>query len=145
MIGRKKAFDARLHSRNDPKTRKLVKKFFKQFNVILTDHVNKYDVDLITEDGQIKVEVERRLNWEGEKFPYDTVHVLERKKKFFLNGDTHYCIISKDNNYLGFISARVIQRYMVDTLLKNNPNKYVQSGEYVYPIPTAEFEFYKLN
>lgn len=143
MIGVRKPFNKSLHAKNDPKSRRLVQAFFAERGVVLIDHPNKYDIDLITKDGKVRVEVERRPIWKTGKFPFDTVHILERKEKFFREGNTHYCIVSGDYNWIGFIPAKLITSFMRRKYLKENPNKYVKEGEYAYDIPTDQFEFYQ--
>lgn len=146
MRGLNKPFSKSLHAKNDPKSRKLVKAFFAEWDIVLIDHPNKYDIDLITEDGKVRVEVERRINWKtGLKFPFNTVHILERKKKFFETGNTHYCIVSDDYKFMGFISGAIIKEYMDDKYLIENPNRFVKKGEYAYDIPVEKFEFYPLK
>jgi hypothetical protein len=145
MKGVLKPFSKSLHATNDPKSRRLVKKFFAAMGIPLKDHPDRYDIDLITEDGEVRVEVERRPVWKTGKFPFKTVHVLERKKKFFEHGKAHYCIISEDYKWMGFISATLIREYMKPEYLNHNPNKFVRSGEYEYDIPTDKFEFYQLS
>ena len=144
MVGVSKPFNKSLHAKNDPSSRKLVKKFFAERGVTLVDHPNKYDIDLQTEDGKVRVEVEHRLNWDKEEFPYDEVNVPERKAKFFAAGNTHYCILSKDYKYVGFIGAENIQRFIKPEFLKESRNRFVENSEYFYKVPKTEFEFYKL-
>ena len=144
MIGVSKPFSKSLHAKNDPTSRKLVKKFFAERGVTLTDHPNKYDIDLQTEDGKIRVEVEHRLNWQEEEFPYEKVNVPQRKAKFFEAGNTHYCILSRDFKYLGFISATDIQQFMRPECLKESSNRFVEKDEFFYKVPKTKFEFYKL-
>ena len=145
MVGVSKPFNKSLHAKNDPSSRKLVKKFFAERGVILVDHPNKYDIDLQTEDGKVRVEVERRPVWDSFDFPFDTVNVLERKRKFFETGNTHYCIISQNYKRLGFIPADKLTEYIKPEFLKENPNKYVRKDEYVYKVPVDEFEFYSID
>src|SRR4051812_26709882 len=105
MLGVQKKFNRQLFEKNDPKSRKLVKDFFNERGIVLKDHPNKYDIDLMTDDGLVRVEVEHRLNWDSVGFPYDEINVPERKEKFFGAGNTHYVILSRDYKHLGFINA----------------------------------------
>jgi hypothetical protein len=144
MIGQRKPFNKSLHAKNDPRSRQVVKKFFAERGVTLVDHPDKYDIDLQTEDGKLRVEVEHRLSWTESEFNFDDVNVLERKAKFFLPGNTHYCILSKDYSHLGFISAENIQKYMKPEFLKESSNRFLVSDEYFYKIPKTEFEWYRV-
>lgn len=144
MIGKSKPFSKTLHARNDPKSRAIVKQFFADKGVTLIDHPNQYDIDLTTEDGKLRVEVEHRLNWDTPDFPYTEVNVPERKAKFFEAGNTHYVILSKNYSHLGFISAARIQRFILPQFLKESSNRFVKEAEYFYKVPQTEFEFFKL-
>jgi hypothetical protein len=144
MKGTHKPFSSTLHSKHDPKSRRLVKDFFAEKGLILIDHNNKFDIDLVSVDGKIRVEVEHRESWESKIFPFTEVNVPERKCKFFEEGNTHYCILSKNYTQLGFIHAKVIRRYMKPKYLKENPNKFIKKNEYFYKIPRNKFEFYEI-
>ena len=145
MIGVRKPFNKSLHAKNDPKSRRLVQAFFAERGVVLIDHPNKYDIDLISENGDIRVEVEHRLNWDQVEFPYSEVNVPERKAKFFEAGNTHYVILSQNYKHLGFISATRIQQFMKPECLKESRNRFVESSEYFYKVPKLEFEFYQIE
>jgi hypothetical protein len=144
MIGVSKPFSKSLHAKNDPISRKLVKEFFAERGVILKDHPNKYDIDLMSQDESVRVEVEHRLNWDTPEFPYKEVNVPERKAKFFGAGNTHYVILSNKYSHLGFISAKIIQGYIKDEYLKESRNRFIEKQEYFYKIPSSEFEFYEI-
>ena len=142
MIGKSKPFSKRLHASNDPKSRAIVKKFFAERDITLVDHPNQFDIDLTTEDGKLRVEVEHRLNWDEHDFPYTEVNVPERKAKFFQNGTTHYVILSENYKRLGFIGASKIQKFMKPECLKESSNRFMKEAEYFYKIPQTEFEFF---
>jgi len=105
MVGVNKPFDKKLYLESDPYCREKIKNFFSQFDVELQDNPNTYGEDLITEGYEIRIEVERRIIWNSGNFPYDTVHILERKKKYFQNGKIHYCVVSKNFDQMAFISG----------------------------------------
>lgn len=145
MIGVRKPFSKGLHAKNDPKSRTLVKTFFAERGIKLVDHPNKYDIDLVSEDGTIRVEVEHRLNWDEPIFPYEEINVPERKAKFFEAGNTHYVILSRDYKFLGFISALAIQKFIKPEYLKESRNRFVFECEYFYKVPKLEFEWYEIG
>ncbi len=144
MIGRSKPFSKTLHARNDPKSRAVVKKFFAERGVELVDHPNQFDIDLVTTDGLLRVEVEHRINWDTPDFPYKEVNVPERKAKFFETGNAHYVILSKDYTRLGFISAKKIQAFIKPDCLKESSNRFMKEAEYFYKVPQTEFEFFDI-
>ena len=145
MIGVNKPFSKDLHMKNDPTSRKLVKEFFAERGIKLKDNPNKFGVDLMTEDSDLLIEVEHRLNWAQPEFPYEEVNVPQRKSKFFAEGIAHYVILSRDYKYLGFINAKSIQKYMAAEYLKESSNRFVKEHEYFYKIPKSEFEFYQVQ
>ena len=145
MIGVTKPFSQSLHAKNDPKSRKIVKDFFAERGVELVDHPNKYDIDLVSKDGTIRVEVEHRLNWSDPVFPFDEVNVPQRKAKFFEAGNTHYVILSKEYTHIGFISAEKIQKFIKPKFLKESANRFVAEEEYFYKVPKTSFEFYEIQ
>jgi len=90
-----KAFDQQLHDEND----KLAKDVVKQFLELISDYEivegDKYGVDLIVlNDDQLMatIEVERR-QWKTE-CTYSTIHVPERKQKFFTATDVECFLFS---------------------------------------------------
>src|ERR1035437_2811669 len=91
------AFSEEWMQRNDPPSRKTVINFYKRFGVNLKDGPNKYKIDLISEDGEILVEVERRGKeaWLTGDFPFPTVCIPSRKKGWF-NQEAQYAVCSQD-------------------------------------------------
>lgn len=140
MKGSYKKFDEDLFSKNDPKSRKIIRDFFAEFGIKLMDNINKFGVDLVSEDERTRIEVEHRHNWVDGEFPFEDVNVPERKYKFFKDGNCQYVIISKNYDYLGFICGYKLKKYMKDEFLRVSPNKF-EEREYFYKIPKAEFEF----
>jgi stalled ribosome rescue protein Dom34 len=144
MKGSYKQFDKNLFEQNDPKSRNIVKDFFKRYNVSLKDNDDQYGVDLVSEDGSIKIEVERRINWNRSEFPFDEINLPERKAKFFKSGDTTYVIVSKDYSHIGIIKRKDIYHYISDQNLKENKNRLVQNKELFYKLPKSKFKWVKL-
>ena len=145
MLGKHKPFSAALHKRNDPKFRKVVKEYLKKNDVIVDDNPDKYGVDLISEDGKVKIEVEHRLSWQGAEFPFPDINVPERKGKFFTDKDVSYAILNKEYTHMGVISNKKLRKYLTTDNLKENPNKYVTSGELFYKVPKKAFSWKKLR
>lgn len=144
MKGVYKRFDKKLFNQNDPKSRNVVKEYFKKHDVVLKDNDDKYGVDLISEDESVKFEIERRLVWDKKDFPYDDINLPERKAKFFLENNVSYIIISKNYSHIGIILGCDIKKYLNDDCLKESRNKFVKSGELFYKLPKTEFKWIKL-
>lgn len=82
----RKTFSAKQHDKDDRPAKVVVAGFLVQNWGLIVLEGEQYDADLVCyRDGDLKgfVEVERRHNW-VEDFPFPTVHVPARKKKFFM-------------------------------------------------------------
>lgn len=144
MYGESKRFSPSLHQGNDPKSRTVVKDYLARYGMIVDDNPNKYGVDLISKDGTLQVEVEHRLPWIEEEFPYTEVNVPERKAKFLREGNVQYIILSRAYDRLGIIMGRDIKQFIVDENLVLNPNKYVKNNEYFFKVPISAFKWVKV-
>lgn len=144
MYGEHKRFNAALHRGNDPKSRTVVKEYLSKNGLIVEDNSNKYGVDLISKDGTLQIEVEHRLPWVEEEFPYAEINVPERKAKFLREGNVQYIILSRAYDRLGIIMGRDIKSFIVDENLVMNPNKYVKNNEYFFKVPSTAFRWVKV-
>lgn len=145
MKGAYKQFDQKLFNQNDPKSRAVVKQYLSNNGIDVNDNANKYGVDLVSENGEVKIEVERRLVWKNEKFPFNEINLPERKAKFFKENNVSYAIVSEDYKRIGLINGKNIQEYITDANLKENPNKFVGAGEMFYKIPRDKFKWVTLK
>lgn len=144
MIGVAKKFSPSLLRSNDPQSRKVVKEFFAKQKIPLNDNPNKYGVDLISEDGSIQIEVEHRLVWDSNEFPFSEVNVPERKAKFFVENHICYVILSKDYSRIGMIKGDDLMQYLTTENLKESSNKYVRNGEMFFKVPKEKFTWLKV-
>lgn len=142
MSGERKQFEQSLFDENDPKSRDVVKAYFASRGLVLVDNPDKYGVDLVSEDGELKVEVERRPVWDKDEFPFSEVNILARKAKFF-NAGAAYVIVSNDFSRIGVIRNSLILRYLKETP-RESGNRYVGSGELFYKVPKSEFTWTKI-
>ena len=144
MKGVYKKFDQKLFNQNDPKSREVIKNFFKKHNLILKDNNDKYGIDLVSENNSIKIEIERRLVWDKGEFPFSEINLPERKAKFFLENNVAYIILSKDYSKIGVIEGKNLIEYINDDNLKESANKFVSKGEKFYKIPKSKFKWIKI-
>jgi hypothetical protein len=144
MIGAYKPFSPSLLQENDPPARKVVREYLAKHNIKVQNHPNRFKVDLVSEDGSMFIEVEHRNVWQTKDFPFDEINVPERKAKFFTENNIHYVILSKDFNYIGLISGKALKKYIVESNLKESPNKFVRSGELFFKIPKSAFKWDKI-
>ena len=130
-----KQFSKENHAANDKPSKDLVINFLKSKGIDATENPDKYGIDIIVP----RYEVERREIW-IDKFPFKTVHIPARKKKF-LNYSIVYAIVNKDFNRIMFCTSEVIKQ----SNLIEVPNKSVPEGEYFYDVPVEEWYVYDIG
>ena len=131
----KKAFDQELFEENDPKARKAVMGMLAGVGIETYENPNKYGVDLVVG----RYEIERRECWTGDKFPFQTVHIPRRKRKFF-NTPIIYCIVNKEYTHMMYIDSGKIMMCPV----REVKNKYVAEGEFFYDVDLELFSTRRL-
>jgi hypothetical protein len=79
-----KPFSPELYEQDD-KAKHLIIEFLEWNQWEAWVNPDKYGIDLLALDPngiEYQVEVEVKHNWTGDKFPYQTLHFAERKRKF---------------------------------------------------------------
>ena len=130
-----KQFSKENHAANDKPAIDIVINFLKSKGVDATENPDKYGIDIIVP----RYEVERREIWIND-FPFKTVHIPARKKKF-LNYSIVYAIVNRDFNRIMFCTSEVIKQ----SNLIEVPNKSVPEGEYFYDVPVEEWYVYDIG
>jgi hypothetical protein len=131
-----KPFEQDVYNFSDAFGKNTVIKYIKKAHPDWTvqENPDKYKIDLIIKENEnIKflVEVEHRPIWGNGKFPYHTVHVPFRKKKFVtLDFPIMYCIVNKDGTQMLVIGK---EKFINNTPIEV-PNAKVPVGEYFYDI-----------
>ena len=139
----RKPFSRELHRANDPPARKVVKEYLKKQGILVEDNPNQFGVDLVSADGTLLIEVEHRLPWREEEFPFEQVNI-PRRKKYLGEGKIQYFILSHDYSHLGMINGAGVKQYIVDENLHLNKNRFVADGEFFYKVPRNAFRWVKL-
>ena len=125
----RKPFDRVEYDRSDkPARNAIINYYYNRYNIKPIDAPDKYGPDLQIPNRKIFLEVEIKYNWKGynEKFPFNTVHVLKRKKKYLKYGKILFYILSSNLKYaIAFKDEYIQDKYLVEV-----PNKRVASGEY---------------
>lgn len=132
MTMKRKAFDRELFKANDGKARQATTRYLQRKGYAVKPHPDQYAQDLIAEQDNASfcVECEIKHGWSGERFPFITVQLPERKSKFF-NTATMFFVWNKELTHaMTFWSHDVKQLEPIEIF-----NKYVQEGEYFYQIP----------
>lgn len=68
---------------------------------------DEHGIDIIAVDpfqNEVLIEVEVKNNWDNDKFPFDTIHLPERKRKF-IKRNSVFCILNKFRDKALFISS----------------------------------------
>tara|TARA_R110000744_G_scaffold100511_3_gene193871 strand:+ start:95 stop:547 length:453 start_codon:yes stop_codon:yes gene_type:complete len=136
----KECFDA-----VDAKSREASIRYIESKGCGVQDHPDKYAVDLIatTPEGKtIYVECERRNIWSNGRFPYSSIHIPYRKKKF-LELDFPCVYHAWDSNYEYAISLH--SDVIKESPVVEVPNRAIESGEYFYDVPINKTKLIKLN
>jgi hypothetical protein len=138
-MGKRPQFSNKLYEKYDKLARIAFTKWIKakesfvQGTVEVIDHpYGQYGVDLALQwsDGaKILIDVEVRPRWRAGRFPFDTIHLPERKKKF-----------TKYNYPVFFIAFR--QDYDAFVIIGGDdlgelvhvPNRFVGDGEYFFDV-----------
>jgi len=116
IISNNKKFDPELHEKADEPAKTVTKYYCGRFGYDAEDNPNIYGVDLIVPDV-CYIEVERRFMWKGDKFPFASLHIPHRKRKFF-NQDMPVLVFTWNYPLTKFIrlhedvikSSRVIEK-----------------------------------
>ena len=145
------------HCRNNPEwakneddigrntCKKYIPKIFGKIKY-LEDHPNMYDIDLIGYDSDdeqlVFVEAEHSNAWKGDDYYFKTLHVPERKRKFFNKYPMSlYVMVNKQASSIAVVRGD----HILDSPMKEVPNKYNKSGEYFFNIDLNNVKFYKLG
>lgn len=145
----RKRFSKSLFDDNDEIARNAVDKLKHHFEVDeFRDSETRYSVDREgwkSNKHLINVEVEVKHNWKrGMKtFPYDTIHLPQRKGKYLeLDRPTHFVIFSSDMEGAIVFSDDTVKQFAE---LKEVPNKFVPKGELFFNIPVDKTSWLKLG
>lgn len=132
-----KPFDQDSHDYYDPPAREAVTNYIKKKWGYSAIPYDKYKVDLLIENefmvpiGYAEVEMREWVNC-----PFNTIHIPQRKKKLFDNDmPTLYFVINNNLSKAWYINVKEI----LNSPLKEIPNKKMSDGEYFYDVPKHKF------
>ena len=146
MINKTKRFNKKLWKENDKKGKEFATSILKKIygnNIKIVEGV-EYGVDLklFEDDTLIKTaEVEVRHSWGNDsKFPFNTVNIPYRKKKFFTNNICEYISI----NRLFTRCLLIKEKDISSSPIEENKNKYVKRGEKFFKIDISKCKEYTI-
>ena len=130
---RSKPFSPELHDENDGPAKDAVMAYIKRAWKLDPREGGKYDVDIaVYERGALiaHVEVEKRLHWVKD-FPFYTVNIPIRKRKFFLlDLPTLLFSVKADLTQALYTRGDII----LNSPIVDNPNRYLKEEKF-YSVP----------
>ena len=134
----RKPFEQDLHDKYDAPAKAAIEKYLERTcDVTVQPNPDQYGVDLlITKGGKLIGTAEVEVRQWSPNCPYPTIHVPERKTKFFTSR-TLFFALTKDMKHAYWICTEDIKEYP----LKEVRNIKVSEGEMFYDVPTTEFNF----
>jgi hypothetical protein len=146
MINKTKRFNKKLWKENDKKGKEFATSILKKIygnNIKIVEGI-EYGVDLKLFENDILIktaEVEVRHNWGNDsKFPFNTVNIPYRKKKFFTNNICEYISI----NRLFTRCLLIKEKDISSSPIEENKNKYVKSGEKFFKVDISKCKEYTI-
>ena len=137
-----KPFSPELHAENDGPAKDAVMAYIKRAWKLDPREGGKYDVDIdVYERGALiaHVEVEKRSHWVGH-FPFPTVNIPIRKRKFFLlDLPTLLFSVKTDLTQALYTKGDII----LDSQVINNPNKYLKDEQF-FSVPIRYWKLVNL-
>jgi hypothetical protein len=109
-------FNQEAYNINDFVAKEVVLEYLNNFpNLVAVDNPDRFGPDIVVEDRNrhfVYVEVERRTRWTGNKFPYGSVHIPERKRKWLSlpTTSTTFFEVSKDLKTALVIDGEVVAK-----------------------------------
>lgn len=141
----RKLFDKELYTKHDTSAKKTIKKIFKDSHWSIKENEKKTAVDFLVFKNNKHIaylEVEVKMNWNTEKFPYDDVQWPERKKRYAeLDKPTIFLIFNHDLSQYLTTTGEIL----LNSKLEMVRNKYVRYGENFFKVPIDKIIFNNIN
>ena len=138
----RKPFEQELHDKYDMPAKLAVRNYMERnCDVKVYPNKDQYGVDLVLgKNGKVLGYAEVEVRQWSPNCPYATIHVPERKTKFF-GCRVLFFALTKDMQHAYWIQTDEIKKYPV----KEISNYKVPRGEMFYDVPTNEFVFINLG
>lgn len=137
----RKQFEQDLHDLYDEPAKTAIAGFLEnELGIEVLPNPDKYGVDLlIMRKGKLLGVAEVEVRQWMVCCPFPTIHVPERKTKFF-NGNSLFFALTKDMKHAYWIESKEILKHP----LKEVRNVKVYAGEMFFDVPTYEFNYVRL-
>lgn len=144
-MSKKKRFSKELFEENDQLAKTAAVKYFTKKGFDVQSNPDRYAADLLlfSKEGTFVrfVECEIKKVWKEDVFPYENVQFPKRKEKYVkAEPITFFMINNKGNRALLVEGTDIIQ-----SPLKEVPNKYVYKGEMFYQVDLKKVTFVELE
>jgi len=138
----RKPFEQELHDLYDAPAKQAVANYMERTcGVTVQANPDQYGVDLLLlKSGKLLGTAEVEVRQWSPNCPYPTIHVPERKAKFFSNR-TLFFALTKDMQSAYWIETEKISKHPI----KEISNYKVPRGEMFYDVPTNEFVLINLG
>jgi len=142
----RKGFSKALFEENDGQAKRAARDLAATFGLDeIVENTQRYGIDLLgMSEGNVAlgIEVEIKHGWKEGAFPFNTIHLPERKEKFCKEKmPVIFCILSKDLKQAAIFGKKtVLQAEKVEV-----PNRFVRSGEMFFDIPISEVRFVEIG
>lgn len=138
MSGVNKRFNEGLYAQYDALACEATTEFLSSQGFSVMPNPNEYAQDLVVshKGKQWLAECEVKTLWKHGRFPFESVQLPERKKKFF-NSLTTFFIWNMDLTKAAMFWSKDISKLTPVEV----PNKYIAGGEYFYQIPLDMVRF----
>jgi hypothetical protein len=141
MLGQYKKFSAEDYENNNARAVAAVLNYLNSMGLYARENDDRYGVDIIVYGKGYKhianIEVEIKYNWKSgeDTFPYDTIQLPERKRKFRdIPKSTEFWVLRPDLGAVVIIpDTAVREEYLTEV-----PNSKIASGELFYKIPLSD-------
>ena len=132
-----KHFEPQDFDKFDVAARDVARSFWERLGYTCTDNDDIYAVDLLVERNgkQFGCEVEVKQGWHGPTFPFPTLHIPLRKRKF-TDGVTCFFVLNNGMTHAAIVrSSTILAAPVVEV-----KNYKVPDGEHFYDIPASEVQ-----
>jgi len=138
MSGVRKSFNRGLYAQYDALAREATTDFLTVKGFVVEPHPDDYAQDLMVSRGNHHwlAECEVKAMWKTDNFPFDSVQLPARKKKFFDSLTAFFIWNMSLTKAAMFWSKDIKSLEPVEV-----PNKYIAGGEYFYQIPLEMVRF----
>jgi hypothetical protein len=129
-------FSHEAFNRADARAREETTSYLDDLGYDVNPHPNPYAQDLVATcrrtGKKFLVECEQKSLWKGERFPFQSVQLPERKKKFFDERTLFFIWNNEWDSAMIFWSTQINHLEPVEV-----PNRRIAKGEYFFQIPLS--------